>query len=138
MYGHTMAAELPQESAGEPASRVAALFDAHYDRLYRLSRRLTSSTDDALDLVQETFLRAAGAPTVPAGAAQEEAWPSLSTARSWRRLSSDLLSIRSESSPETSPGQRRNGWPKGSAGGDPLHAFRLRARPPGAREWSTA
>jgi DNA-directed RNA polymerase specialized sigma24 family protein len=39
--------------------RVSALFDAHYERLYRLARRLAGSRDDALDLVQETYLRAA-------------------------------------------------------------------------------
>jgi RNA polymerase sigma-70 factor (ECF subfamily) len=59
----------------QPADRVAALFDAHHQRLYRLARRLTSSADDALDLVQETFLRTAGAPSsVPIGADREEAW----------------------------------------------------------------
>jgi RNA polymerase sigma-70 factor, ECF subfamily len=62
--------------AEDPAERLASLFDAHYDRLYRLARRLVSSSDDALDLVQETFLRIARSPeSVPAGAAnQEEAW----------------------------------------------------------------
>jgi len=58
-----------------PGDRVAALFDAHEERLYRLARRLASSADEARDLVQETFLRAAASPAlVPAGAAHEEAW----------------------------------------------------------------
>lgn len=57
------------------SDRVAALFDAHHQRLYRLARRLVSSTDDALDLVQEAFLRAARSPkSVPYGADREEAW----------------------------------------------------------------
>jgi RNA polymerase sigma-70 factor (ECF subfamily) len=54
---------------------LAALFDAHHDRLYRLARRLVPTSDDALDLVQETFLRAARAPrSIPSGFANEEAW----------------------------------------------------------------
>ena len=55
--------------------RLAALFDAHHQRLYRLARRLVPTTDDALDLVQETFLRAARTPTsIPAGVGDEQAW----------------------------------------------------------------
>ncbi len=62
-------------SASAPAERLATLFDNHYGRLYRLARRLVSCRDDALDLVQETFLRAARSPdAVPVGARSEEAW----------------------------------------------------------------
>ena len=51
------------------------MFDVHYARLYRLVRRLAPSTGDALDLVQETFLRAAQSPkSIPAGVTKEEAW----------------------------------------------------------------
>jgi RNA polymerase sigma-70 factor (ECF subfamily) len=57
------------------AARVGALFDHHHQRLFRLARRLSRNTDDARDLVQETFLRAARSPqSVPEGASNEEAW----------------------------------------------------------------
>lgn len=59
----------------ESAERVGALFDAHHRRLYRLARRLTASHEDARDVVQDTFLRAAQRITsVPSGASGEEAW----------------------------------------------------------------
>jgi len=65
----------PMTSASDPADRLAALFDTHYGRLYRLARRLVPHRDDALDLVQETFLRAARSPdAVPVGTRDEEAW----------------------------------------------------------------
>jgi len=58
-----------------PDNRLAGLFDAHHQRLYRLARRLTASQDAARDLVQDTFLRVAKAPaSIPAGASSEEAW----------------------------------------------------------------
>jgi len=70
-----MASALPVAVVGGPVERLASLFDVHHDRLYRLARRLAPSTDDALDLVQETFLKAARFPTsIPVGAANEEAW----------------------------------------------------------------
>lgn len=55
------------------AERLGDLFDRHYSRLYRLARRLAPSAEDAEDLVQEAFLRAATA-RVPTGPADEEAW----------------------------------------------------------------
>src|ERR1017187_11039904 len=70
-----MARAVPLVVAGDPIERLASLFDAHYDRLYRLARRLAPSADDALDLVQETFLKAARFPkSIPVGATNEEAW----------------------------------------------------------------
>jgi RNA polymerase sigma-70 factor (ECF subfamily) len=76
MTGEATAALAAAVSGGEdPAERLGALFDAHHDRLYRLARRLSRQVDDARDLMQETFLRAARAPArVPFGSANEEAW----------------------------------------------------------------
>jgi RNA polymerase sigma factor CnrH len=55
--------------------RLGDLFEAHHRRLYRLARRLVSTSDEASDLVQDTFLRAARAPySVPTGMPAEEAW----------------------------------------------------------------
>lgn len=56
-------------------SRLETLFDTHSGRLYRLARRLAPSPDDAMDLVQEVYLRAGRAlDRIPAGAAAEEPW----------------------------------------------------------------
>ena len=69
-----MSATLPAAAEGtDPAGRLGAMFDAHHQRLFRLARRLSPSADEARDLVQETFLRAARSPhSIPEG--NEEAW----------------------------------------------------------------
>ena len=59
----------------DPAARLGTLFDTHHQRLFRLARRLSRSPEDAHDLVQETFLRAARSPaSIPFGSSSEEAW----------------------------------------------------------------
>ena len=75
MNGQPVAATLHVDMPRSQSERLGELFDSHHDRLYRLARRLTSTADDALDLVQETFLRAARSPkAVPVGPADEESW----------------------------------------------------------------
>jgi RNA polymerase sigma-70 factor (ECF subfamily) len=75
MNEQSMAHALPVVVGGDPIERLASLFDVHYDRLYRLARRLVPTADDALDLVQETFLKAARCPfSIPSGITNEEAW----------------------------------------------------------------
>jgi RNA polymerase sigma-70 factor (ECF subfamily) len=67
---------LPAAATSEqPVDRLVGLVDKHYDRLYRLARRLSATADDARDLVQETFLRAArSAAAIPCDPTGEEAW----------------------------------------------------------------
>jgi RNA polymerase sigma factor (sigma-70 family) len=75
MNGLPMAETLPAVMPATAAERLSALVDAHYDRLYRLARRLAATADLAEDLVQETYLKAAASPvSVPSGPKDEEAW----------------------------------------------------------------
>jgi RNA polymerase sigma factor (sigma-70 family) len=76
MTGQAIAMPAATDGAAEDFSRrLGTLFDTHQQRLFRLARRLSGSSEDARDVVQETFLRAARSPgSVPYGAPNEEAW----------------------------------------------------------------
>jgi RNA polymerase sigma-70 factor (ECF subfamily) len=75
MNGLPIAHILPVALPDPSAARLSALFDAHYERLYRLARRLVPTSDAAADLVQDTFLKAARAiASIPIGVTDEEAW----------------------------------------------------------------
>jgi RNA polymerase sigma-70 factor (ECF subfamily) len=72
----TLTIDAKPRSREEPVwpEKLGELFDEHQARLYRLARRLSSDPEEARDLVQEAFLRAARSPgRVPDGAAAE-AW----------------------------------------------------------------
>ncbi len=61
--------------SNEADERLARLFDAHHQRLYRLARRLSPTPEDARDLVQDTYVRAAQKlRSVPNEASRSEAW----------------------------------------------------------------
>jgi RNA polymerase sigma-70 factor (ECF subfamily) len=75
MTGDAATVAAVNHEADSGADRLGALFDVHHQRLYRLARRMSRNADEARDLVQDTFLRAARAPgSVPSGALAEEAW----------------------------------------------------------------
>ncbi|HKH70815.1 MAG TPA: RNA polymerase sigma factor [Vicinamibacterales bacterium] len=75
MTGDVATVSAVNHEADVAAERLGSLFDAHHQRLYRLARRMSRSADEARDLLQDAFLRAARAPgTVPWGASAEEAW----------------------------------------------------------------
>jgi RNA polymerase sigma-70 factor (ECF subfamily) len=60
--------------ADDAADRLGRLFDAHHRRLFGLACRMTGDREDARDLVQETFVRAAGARSLPQEGTGAEAW----------------------------------------------------------------
>ncbi len=64
-----------QLEGAEWSQTLAALFDDHHQRLFRLAARLCYDTEDAHDLVQETFLRIARQPSrAPQRTSDVEAW----------------------------------------------------------------
>ena len=75
MTGEAAAVATAHDEGAAAADRLGMLFDAHHQRLCRLARRMCGSADEARDLVQDTFLRAARSPaSVPVGESAEEAW----------------------------------------------------------------
>ncbi len=67
--------ESPAEPAAGREERLARLFDVHQRRLFLLAMRMAPDREEARDLVQETFLRAARqTAALPAGDGPGEAW----------------------------------------------------------------
>lgn len=64
-----------ERAGGDAVGRLGRLFDAHHERLYHLARRMAPDAEEARDLVQEAFLRAARRPpALPAEDGAAEAW----------------------------------------------------------------
>lgn len=98
-----------QPAASSPQSRLGALFDTYYERLYRLALRLGADAEEARDLVQETFLRAARHPgRLPPVDSSAEAWlvrTLINLCRDrWRRLVVRRRSAAGERPPAPDPG----------------------------------
>ncbi len=59
----------------EALARLVRLYDSQHQRIYRLARRLSRDPEEARDLLQETFLRAARRwHKLPTDDRQAEAW----------------------------------------------------------------
>jgi RNA polymerase sigma factor (sigma-70 family) len=72
---HLLGSPESRSDAVTPAERLALLYDTTHQRLFRLGCRMTGDADAALDLIQETFLRAAGRPeALPSESPAAEAW----------------------------------------------------------------
>jgi RNA polymerase sigma factor (sigma-70 family) len=115
MTGQALAMAAADRPGADVSQRLGVLFDAHHQRLYRLARRLAGSVEDARDLVQETFLRAARAPaSIPDGRPNEEAWlvrVLVNIARDrWRRKA-----VQKRSAGREDPGEAGSGNPERSA-----------------------
>ena len=72
--GESLTMPLPAESTESRDDLLAALFNRHQDRLYRLAKRMSGDSEIARDLVQDTFLRAARHRSLPLGEPNREAW----------------------------------------------------------------
>lgn len=71
----TPVATMGARDSAMTTERIGDLFDRYHQRLYGLARRLSSDAEEARDLVQETFLRAARRPgSVPPDEQRAEAW----------------------------------------------------------------
>ncbi len=75
---HGFSEPTTQESeltAPDRSERIAALFEQHHPRLYRLGLRMSGRPEEAEDLVQDTFVRAARArQAIPETESVSEAW----------------------------------------------------------------
>jgi RNA polymerase sigma-70 factor (ECF subfamily) len=111
MTGQAIAMAASDGAGEDLRARLGVLFDTHHARLYRLARRLCNSAEDARDLVQDAFLRAARSPhSIPDGTPNEEAWlvrVLINLARDrWRKQAVEKRALPLQSSagtPESTP-----------------------------------
>jgi len=111
--------ELPLTAPAATGERLGSLFDAHHRRIHKLGLRLLGDVEEARDLVQETFLRAARAVAqVPAEEPGAEAW----LVRVAVNLCRDRHRRRAVRRPHTAPMPR-----EAAAGGDEERAHVARS-----------